>query len=103
MATLPTSECQNRLALRMAPPSDGQPGCPCCCHQGTGQGCGPALGLRARPDTFGELLPPVRILIGQLHKLAEAGRLAEVDLCLLHILEDWIVLSRAEIDQASGK
>lgn len=98
MATLPAAEGNNNRAMMYRAHTD----CQCACHQGSG----PALGLKARPDTFKELLPEVSRLIEHLTKLAGPGsaeapnRLAEVDLCLLHILEDWVVLSKAEIEQA---
>lgn len=107
MATLPTSETPNRYQLKLLrPPGDGGAGCACPCHGGShggghagcGCGCGPALGLWARPDTFEALLPSVKALIQLLQGRAEGGKLAEVDLALLHLLEDWIVASRAEID-----
>lgn len=100
MATLPTSEGENRVYMMMA--GSRMHDCQCACHQGHG----PALGLKARPETFKELLPEVSRLIEHLTKLAGPGsaeapnRLAEVDLCLLHMLEDWVVLSKAEIEQA---
>ena len=92
MATLPSCEGNNRLLKMARPPGTDQPDCGCACC------AGPAFGIRAQKETFDVLLPGVKRLTQQLNELAEAGRLADIDLGLLHTLGDWMVASRAEID-----
>jgi hypothetical protein len=57
----------------------------------------PPAGTRASERTYKALLPHVQKLMGELRKQVEAGTAAEVDRCLLRLLQDWIDVSLAEI------